>query len=397
MKIMRVSVDNLSNELQTFYCSFSTIFDRFTRMSNSVPVPYRAGELKELPEIFSELRSLYRKYHIWPEDLKGPVSAAIDITYRCNYNCPYCYVGCFSDAIRRELSKKEIFSVIDELAKLDVLVLCLCGGEPTLRKDLFDIIQYANEKGIDVNMVTNGSLISDNFASKLAESGIAAVQVSLDGSKPEIMEKLRPKGSYDRAINAIKNLTEYSIPTIVSFCSTRLNINDFPNTVELGEKLGVLSVRTMYFVPETYEHVKLIPTDDQYRKLITWISEHSSEYSTRIEFGDPTEHIIIGPYTSLMSLSISAEGYLLPTPYLSLAYGHVSDGIEKLWKEGLEYVWRNNPVLLSISSYLKTEKDFLRLKSLFMTRIDSDYLNLLCLDEEDSFNLARKIREVLSI
>lgn len=393
---MRVGVGNLSNELQTFYYSFSNILTRFIQMSTDTNVPYRAGELKELPEIFSELRSLYRKYRIWPENLKGPVSAAIDVTYRCNYNCPYCYIGCSPDVIRRELSREEIFNVIDELAKLNVLVLCLCGGEPTLRRDLFDIIQYANERGIDVNMVTNGSLISDNFASKLAESGIAAVQVSLDGSRPEIMEKLRPKGSYNRAINAIKNLIEYNIPTIVSFCSTKLNIDNFPETVELCDKLEVLSVRTMYFVPETFEHVKLMPTDDQYRKLITWIFEHSFEYSTRIEFGDPTEHIIIGPYVSLISLSISAEGYILPTPYLSLAYGHVSDGIEKLWKEGLEYAWRDNPVLLSISSYLKTERDILKLKSLFMTRIGSDYLDILQLNEEDLSILARNIREVLS-
>lgn len=390
-----MDANNLSNELQDFYLSFSNILSRFIRISTGADIPYRTGELRELPEVFSELRNLYRKYYLWPENLKGPVSAAIDVTYRCNYNCPYCYVGCSPDVNHRELSKEEIFNVIDELVKLDVLVLCLCGGEPTLRRDLFDIIQYANERGIDVNMVTNGSLISDNFASKLAESGIAAVQVSLDGSKPEIMEKLRPKGSYNRAINAIKNLTEYGIPTVVSFCSTKLNIDDFPNTVELCEKLGILSVRTMYFVPETYEHVKLIPTDDQYRELIMWISKHSFEHSTRIEFGDPTEHIIIGPYVSMISLSISAEGYILPTPYLSLAYGHVSDGIEKLWKEGLEYVWRDNPVLLSISSYLKTEKDFLKLKSLFMTRIDSDYLNLLQLKEEDLSTLARKIKEVL--
>ncbi|HIH72892.1 MAG TPA: radical SAM protein [Thermococcaceae archaeon] len=393
---MRVGVGNLSNELQTFYYSFSNILTRFIQMSTDTNVPYRAGELKELPEIFSELRSLYRKYRIWPENLKGPVSTAIDVTYRCNYNCPYCYLGCSSDIIRRELSKEEIFNVIDELAKLNVLVLCLCGGEPTLRRDLFDIIQYANEKGIDVNMVTNGSLISDNFTSKLAESGIAAVQVSLDGSRPEIMEKLRPKGSYNRAVNAIRNLIDYNIPTIVSFCSTKINIDNFPETVELCDKLEVLSVRTMYFVPETFEHVKLMPTDDQYRKLITWISEHSFEYSTRIEFGDPTEHIIIGPYVSLISLSISAEGYIFPTPYLSLAYGHVSGGIEKLWREGLEYVWRDNPVFLTISSYLKTERDFLKLKSLSITRISPNYLDVSQLDKEDLLTLARNIREVLS-
>nr|WP_245608359.1 radical SAM protein [Thermococcus guaymasensis] len=269
-------------------------------------------------------------------------------------------------------------------------------GEPTLRKDLLKLVDYANEKGITVNMVTNGSLISDNFASKLAESGIGVVQVSLDGSKPEIMEKLRPKGSYNRAINAIKNLTEYDIPTVVSFCSTKLNIDDFPNTVELCEKLGILSVRTMYFVPETPSHLNLAPTNRQYKNLVSWINSHWHEYSVRIEFGDPTEHIAIGPYMSLVSLSISAEGYILPTPYLSLAYGHVSDGIKHLWHNGLEYIWRDNPVLLAISSYMKTEHDFLKLMSLFMTRIHSNgYVDLLRLNVKETMDLAKKVKGVL--
>ncbi|KUJ98646.1 MAG: Heme biosynthesis protein, partial [Thermococcales archaeon 44_46] len=88
--------------------------------------------------------------------------------------------------------------------------------------------------------------------------------------------------------------------------------------------------------------------------------------------------------------------YIFPTPYLSLAYGHVSGGIEKLWREGLEYVWRDNPVFLTISSYLKTERDFLKLKSLSITRISPNYLDVSQLDKEDLLTLARNIREVLS-
>lgn len=106
---------------------FTQYLDKFAQ-SPHTRVPMRATQLKEFSELFSELRELYRKYHMWAENLKGPVSVSIDVTYRCNYNCPYCYVGCSSNLNRHELTTNEIINIIDELAELDVLVLCLCGG-----------------------------------------------------------------------------------------------------------------------------------------------------------------------------------------------------------------------------------------------------------------------------
>lgn len=358
--------------------------------------PIRVGQIPGFLEAWIKYIETRKKLKSWIDNIKGPIFAAIDITYRCNLKCPYCYLAAPQRTAAPSLCKDNVFKIIDELSELEVLGICLCRGEPTLHRDFFEIIEYANSKGIGVNFVSNGTLITDKFASKLSELNIGSVQISLDGSKSEIMDLLRGKGTFNKAVDAIKNLVDYNINTAVAFCATSLNIHDFPNTVELALDLGVFEVRSMYFVPESERHLNLIPTEEQYSKLITWINENSGHYPLKITFGDPTEHIVIGPYLNSVVLTISAEGYILPTPYLNLAYGHIEEGINNLWPE-LQNIWRDNPVLLALSAYIKTEKDFLKLNKLLLTRKEcGEYINLRELPKDAQFKLSQEIRGELT-
>ncbi len=276
----------------------------------------RAVELREKINEFEEYVNLRKKYVSWIDNIKGPVFVPIDVTYRCNLRCPYCYVDAPHRTKPAELSKSEVFEILENLRELGVLGTCLCGGEPTLRTDLPEIIEYAKECRMIVNMVTNGVLMRESLASRLAEAGINTVQVSLDGSRAEIMDTLRGRGTYEKAVNAIKILRDFDIPVIVSFCSTKLNISDFPNVVELCSKIDVWSVRSMFFVPESEKMLQLVPNEEQYQWLINWISSNQGKLPVYVEFGDPTEHIVLGPYIGHLSFSLSAEGWILPSPYL---------------------------------------------------------------------------------
>ncbi len=355
----------------------------------------RAREIRNNISEFKEYVELRKKYSSWIDDIKGPIFVPIDVTYRCNLRCPYCYVDSPRRSKVKELAKTELFRVFDELKKLDVLGTCLCGGEPTLREDLADIVAYARETGIVVNMVTNGVLMRENLISCLVDSGINTVQVSLDGSKPEIMDALRGQGVYWRALDAIKTLVDFGIPVIVSFCSTKINISDFPNVVELCTKLGVWSVRSMFFVPENENMLKLVPSEEQYRSLINWISDNLDSLSIYVEFGDPTEHIVLGQYIGHLSFSLSAEGYVLPSPYLSLAYGSVKDGLVELWDD-LKNIWSENPVLRAVSENLNSEVDFVKLSNLLLTRKSGEnIINLRSLNTEELLALKNEIIKVL--
>jgi len=360
----------------------------------------RSTEMRDvlLPE-FQKHVETRKKLKCWIDDLKGPIFIAIDVTYRCNLHCPYCYLSAGERRSAPILSLRDFKYIIDTLVKRsEILGLCICGGEPTLHPNLKDMISYAKEYGLIVNMVTNGTLINEKFAKDLSSLEIDSVQVSLDGSKPEIMDKLRGKGVFKRAVNAIKMLIANEVTTMAAMTLTKLNINDFPNVAKLSEELGLYSLRTMFFIPEHKRHIPLIPSDEEYAQVIQWIKDNQKHYKCLLEFGDPTEHIVLGSYIGHVMISVNPEGYVLPSPYMSLAYGNIlNDSWDDLWEE-LERLWSDNPVFNTISKLLRNEKDFVILSRVGLNRNENEnIIDVRKLSREKCIRLAKDIEEVLKV
>ncbi|NPB04046.1 MAG: radical SAM protein [Thermotogae bacterium] len=387
--------------------SFFLISPEGMRLSNSVlnnnlerRAVSRSTELRDvlLPE-FQRHVETRKKLKCWVDNLKGPIFIAIDVTYRCNLHCPYCYLGAGERRLAPILSFENFKYIIDTLIeKSEILGLCLCGGEPTLHPNLKDMISYAKEYGLIVNMVTNGTLINKKLAKDLSSLEIDSVQVSLDGSKPEIMDRLRGKGIFKRAVNAIRTLIANNVTTVAAMTLTKLNINDFPNVAKLSEELGLYSLRTMFFIPEHKRHIPLIPSDEEYAQVIQWIKDNQKHYKCLLEFGDPTEHIVLGPYIGHVMISVNPEGYILPSPYMSLAYGNIlNDSWDDLWEE-LERLWSDNPVFNTISKLLRNEKDFVILSRVGLNRNENEnIIDVRRLSREECIRLAKDIEEVLKI
>ena len=359
---------------------------------------FRAGEIRdELVKLFREYSELRKMQRAWVDNIMGPVFAAIDITYRCNLQCPYCFVSAGKRKNAPTISKQNFTRIVDLLADSGTLGICLCGGEPTLHPDLLEFISYAKDYGMTVNMVTNGTLINREFANRLAKAGIDLVQVSMDGSRAEIMDRLRGKGTYDRAISALQNLINNSIVTGIAFSATKVNISDFPNVVKMCAEIGVNRIRSMFLVPENEEHLKLIPSDEDYKKLVQWIQRNQVKYKSWIEFGDPTEHIVLGEFIGHIMISINPEGYILPSPYIALAYGNIlKDDWLTLWDE-LQRVWSSNLVFNTILKYLRDEKDFLKMNRLSLNRNENEeILNVREIPAREQRLLANQIKGVLN-
>jgi len=359
---------------------------------------FRAGEIRsELVKLFREYSELRKMQHAWVDNIMGPVFAAIDITYRCNLQCPYCFVSAGKRKNAPTISKQNFIRIVDLLADSGTLGICLCGGEPTLHPDLLEFISYAKDYDMTVNMVTNGTLINKKFANRLAKADIDLVQVSIDGSRAEIMDRLRGRGTYNRAILALQNLVNNGIITGIAFSATKINISDFPNVAKMCAEMGVNRIRSMFLVPENEEHLKLIPSDEDYKKLVRWIQENQARYQSWIEFGDPTEHIVLGEFIGHIMISINPEGYILPSPYIALAYGNIlKDDWHALWNE-LQCVWSSNPVFNTILNHLRDEKDFLKMNRLSLNRNENEeILNVKELSSKEQRVLANQIKEVLN-
>ncbi len=181
------------------------------------------------------------KWHIYYYLLGKPfpLYAGIYITNRCNYRCVMCNIWRNQ---KKSIVPIDIFrNIVDDLSKMGCYYLSFSGGEPLLVKDIFERIAYAKKKMPYVHMVTNGFLLDEKVAKKLAGIGIDDVAVSIDGIGKAHDNIRGVVGAYDRAVRAIENLKKYSPKTkiVINTIVSSFNIEELYNVADLAEKLKV--------------------------------------------------------------------------------------------------------------------------------------------------------------
>jgi len=152
-----------------------------------------------------------------------------------------------------ELSTDRLLSLMDELKKLGTEHLHITGGEPLLRKDLFEILGHGKELGMNFSMNTNGTLISRNIAEKLIGSGVQKVILSIDSPNPEIHDEIRGrKGAWRKAIEGMTNLDivrkELDSPLEIIIATVLMNLN-YKTVDEIMDFKGVVDFDELTFAP----------------------------------------------------------------------------------------------------------------------------------------------------
>ena len=136
----------------------------------------------------------------------GPYMAELDVTYRCNLRCQMCQR--WRDPRRDEMSLREYQSLSAEFHVLGVHQISIAGGEPLLRKDIFRIIAGFAERGMSVNLCTNGMLL-EKYRSQILLSGASCVTVSMDGATASRHDQIRGRaGSWMQIERGIRSLLE---------------------------------------------------------------------------------------------------------------------------------------------------------------------------------------------
>lgn len=166
-----------------------------------------------------------------------PVQVTIYVTRKCNLRCIHCYIDAGSP-LPDELTAAEWARAFRELAELGTEDLYILGGEPMTREDIYEIIRSASSLGMRVSMSTNGTLIGPAEARRLREAGLAEAQVSIDGPTREVNDAIRPPGSFDKAVRAVRLLKEQGIRTTIGYVVLPQNARYVEEMVELAESLG---------------------------------------------------------------------------------------------------------------------------------------------------------------
>ncbi|NHI94842.1 MAG: radical SAM protein [Candidatus Lokiarchaeota archaeon] len=176
----------------------------------------------------------------------GPIITIWTITDRCNLNCTHCYLP--KNNNHKELTYAESCKIIDELQQAKNMIIGFSGGEPLLRKDIFDLIKYVSDKQMSVALATNGLLIDENVAKKLKDSGLGYVQISIDGLE-ETHDIIRGEGTFQRALSAIKNCLDAGLYVSMDVVITKLNVNQIHDLISLAKGLKVQKFEILDFVP----------------------------------------------------------------------------------------------------------------------------------------------------
>ena len=213
------------------------------------------------------------------DQLKGGLEAPICLTWELTYGCNLACIHCLSSSGRRdpaELSTAEARAVIDELHDLQVFYVNIGGGEPTIRPDFYELVDYSVERGVGVKFSTNGTTITPARAERLAGTDYVDVQISIDGADAATNDAVRGVGSYASARRAMDNLAaagfgEFKISVVV----TRHNVgqlDEFHRLAEgYGAQLRLTRLRPSGRGADTWN--ELHPTQEQQVALYRWLVE----------------------------------------------------------------------------------------------------------------------------
>ena len=284
-----------------------------------------------------------------------------EVTSRCNALCDHCGSRCTSNKTD-ELSAETFKKVLDDVAQnfgTKAIMLNITGGEPLMRKDLFDITKYADSLGFKWGLVTNGMLITDDVIAKMKETHMSTISISLDGMKKTHEEFRHVPGSFDKIISAIKKLKEGNFVEHiqVTFIATKNNISDLPEVYRLLSMLEIDSLRISGIDPigRAKDNESLMLDQEDYLFLFDFIKEHSNSplpvvWSCTHYFGntentlDPTGKKFTC-YTGIHVASVLSNGDIFGCPNIprrkELIQGNVlKDNFCDVWNNNFEF-YRN--------------------------------------------------------
>jgi radical SAM protein with 4Fe4S-binding SPASM domain len=166
-----------------------------------------------------------------------PISVQLDLTYRCNERCIHCYLDHDDHG---EMTTTEIKDLLDQLAAAGVLFLNLSGGEIFMRKDLFEIVEYARKLQFSVKLKTNAVMIRAAKAKRIAELSVESVQISLYSHKPEVHDEItKLPGSFKRTMEGARLLKAEGVKVSFANVLMKHNADDYPEVRALAAELGV--------------------------------------------------------------------------------------------------------------------------------------------------------------
>jgi AdoMet-dependent heme synthase len=281
-----------------------------------------------------------------------PLVMSWNVTRECNMKCSHCYINATTKKLDNELTTKEAKELMNQIYEVSRPLLILSGGEPLLRPDILELIEYGSSKGLKMGLGSNGSLIDDIMARKLKAAGITTVSISLDSYIQQQHDEFRGiTGAWQKSIDACKALRKNNVLVQVNTTLTQQNYSQIDDIMSLAESIGVENFHLFFLVP-TGRATKITDiTPQKYEDMITNTFAKVSKHTLNVRpscapqfmriakgMGLDMRQWIRGCIASFYYCRIYPNGDVTPCPYLPIKLGNVR---EKSFKE----IWFKSTIL----------------------------------------------------
>lgn len=277
-----------------------------------------------------------------------------NLTRRCNLKCPHCYLEA-GDAAAEELTTDECHGLIEEFRALGTEMLILTGGEPLLRRDIYDIASHASSAGMWVVMGTNGVLVNDYVADKMIECGVKGVGISIDSVDPEKHNSFRGgPNAWELSVRALDICRRKGLEVLVQSTVTSMNVDEIRSLIAFAKEHGAWSFN-LYFLVQTGRGQELndltAEQTDEILRLLARSQEAFSPMLVRAKCAPQYKQIAYdlgvgglesgGCMAGTEYCRIMPSGEVTPCPYMTVVAGNVRDA-------SFSHIWQNAEVFLQL-------------------------------------------------
>ncbi|HUU52657.1 MAG TPA: radical SAM protein [Candidatus Heimdallarchaeota archaeon] len=270
--------------------------------------------------------------HFWKR-MRGrpaPAFVTIAVTYKCQSRCEHCYSDSPTRPLEKELTTEELKSVIRQVRGLGAMAVHFSGGEPLLRKDIFDLVSYARSLGLQTRVNTNGILLNEENVIRLKAAGLTECGVSLDSADPAVHNKFRGiEDLHEQTIRGIRMLRKFGVSCRIMTVALKDSIPEgVEETIALGKRLDA-----------SYMYI-LLPIasggwDGAYDQILNSRERAQIRALQDLSFAHlemPTERTNCCVFRKSI-LYVSANGNVMPCAFVPFVIGNVKEKpLELLWQ-----------------------------------------------------------------
>lgn len=277
-----------------------------------------------------------------------------NLTKKCNLRCPHCYLDA-GQAAENELTTEECLRLLDEMKALGTEMLILTGGEPLLRRDIYEIARAASSQGMWVVMGSNGVLITEAVARKMVECGVRGVGISLDSLDPAKHNSFRGGAkAWEYAVRAFEICRAHGLAVLVQTTAMAMNYAEIPALLDFARAQGAWSFN-LYFMVQTGRGqqlsdltaveierllAQLVAAQQDYRPML--VRSKCAPHFKRIAYEQGLGGLESGGcMAGTQYCRITPEGNVTPCPYMNVVAGNVRE-------QSLREIWETAPVLTQL-------------------------------------------------